>query len=117
MDVLHGAGWEVVVQNQIDSFEVDSSSQDSSADQHPYIAWAETLHHIVPLAEKPKHRTQVRFWRPTLVTVLGPGQKCGVGVSLYLLLCAISMDDIHIDALVDQLVEEFSRSIDWLYKH
>ena len=60
VDVLHGAGREVVVQNQVDSFEVDSSGQKSGADQHPDIARAETSHHVVPLAEKPTYRTQVK---------------------------------------------------------
>ena len=49
MDVLHRAGGEVVVQHQIDPFEVDSSGEQSRADQHPNLTGAEAVHDVVPL--------------------------------------------------------------------
>lgn len=55
MDVLHSAGGEVVVQHKVDSFEVDSSGEQSCANQHPNLTGAETVHYVVPLKQK-SHR-------------------------------------------------------------
>lgn len=52
VDVLHSAGGEVVVQYEVDSFEVNSSGQQSCADQHPNLSGAETVHYVFPLGEK-----------------------------------------------------------------
>lgn len=52
MDVLHGAGGEVIIQHEVDSFEVDSSGEQSRADQYPDLTGAETAHYIVPLKQK-----------------------------------------------------------------
>lgn len=49
MDVLDGSSWEVVVDDEVDAFEVNSSSQKSSADQHPDLPWTETGNNIVSL--------------------------------------------------------------------
>lgn len=52
VDVLHGAGWEVVVQHEVDPFEVDSSGEQSRADQYPNLTRAKTVDHVVPLKQK-----------------------------------------------------------------
>lgn len=57
MDVLHGAGGEVVVKHEVDSFEVDSSGQQSRADQYPNLTRTKTVHYVVPLKKK-SHRGQ-----------------------------------------------------------
>lgn len=54
VDVLHGAGGEVIIQHQVHSFEVDSSGKQSRTNQHPNLTGAEAVHHVVPL----KHRSQ-----------------------------------------------------------
>lgn len=51
VDVLHSAGGEVVVQHEVDSFEVDSSGEQSRADQHPNLTRAKTAHYVVPLKQ------------------------------------------------------------------
>lgn len=56
MDVLHRAGGEVIVQHEVDSFEVDSSGEQSCADQYPNLTRAETAHYVVPLEEEKSHR-------------------------------------------------------------
>lgn len=38
-------------------------------------------------------------------------------MSAYLLLCTVGVYDVHVDALVHQLVEELSCSLYRLYKH
>lgn len=53
VDVLHSAGGEVVVQDEVDAFEVDSSGEQSCADQDPNLPRAEAVHYVVPL----KHRS------------------------------------------------------------
>lgn len=52
MDVLHRAGGEVVVQHEVDSFEIDSSGEQSRADQHPNLTGPETAHYVVPLKQE-----------------------------------------------------------------
>lgn len=54
VDVLHSAGGEVVVQHEVDSFEVDSSGEQSRADQYPNLTRAKTVHYVVPLKQNTK---------------------------------------------------------------
>ncbi len=49
MDVFHSSGREVVVDNQVDTLEVNPTGHESSADQHPDLPRTETAHNIVPL--------------------------------------------------------------------
>lgn len=52
VDVFHSAGGEVVVEHDVDAFEVDSSGQQRRADQHPNLPGAETVHHVVSLERR-----------------------------------------------------------------
>lgn len=52
VDVVHSSGGKVVVDNQVDALEVDSTRQQSRADQHPDLPRTETAHNIVPLRHK-----------------------------------------------------------------
>lgn len=52
VDVLHRAGGEVIVEHDVDTFEVDSSGEQSRADQNPDLPRAETVHHVVPLKQE-----------------------------------------------------------------
>lgn len=56
VDVLYSAGGEVVVQHKVNSFKVDSSGEQSRADQHPNLTRAKTIHYVVPLKEKSHRR-------------------------------------------------------------
>lgn len=49
MDVLDSSGWEVVVDDQVDALEVNTTGQKSSADQHPDLPRTETGNNIVSL--------------------------------------------------------------------
>lgn len=60
VDVLHSAGGEVVVEHDVDAFEVDSSGQQRRADQHPNLPGAETVHHVVSL-ERHRQSGQKKF--------------------------------------------------------
>lgn len=52
VDVFHRAGGEVIVEHDVDAFEVDSSGEQSRADQNPDLPRAETVHHVVPLKQE-----------------------------------------------------------------
>lgn len=52
VDVLHRAGGEVIVEHDVDAFEVDSSGKQSCADQNPDLPGAKTVHHVVPLKQE-----------------------------------------------------------------
>lgn len=115
MDVLHSAGGEVVIQHEIDSFEVDSSGQQSCADQHPNFSGPETVHDVVSLKHKRNRRrlhNTVVLQRHSEDLLYNIWSACA-----YLLLCAVCVDHVHIDAFVHQLVEKLPRSVYWLHEH
>lgn len=49
MNIFHSAGGEVVVHYEVDSFEIDSSGEQSCANQHPNLPGSKTVHHVVSL--------------------------------------------------------------------
>lgn len=56
VDVFHSSGREVVVDNQVDTLEVNPTGHESSAEQHPDLPRTETVYNIVPLM-RDKERT------------------------------------------------------------
>lgn len=63
MDVFYCAGGEVIVQDDVDSFEINSSGQQSRADQHPNFTRAETVHNIVSLEQKTHTKKMMKYWK------------------------------------------------------
>ena len=57
VDVADGRRREVVVDDQVDTLEVDAAAHQLRADQHPDAAGAEALHHVVALPEQ-QHQKQ-----------------------------------------------------------
>lgn len=107
VDVLHGTGGKVIVKYKINSLEVDASGEQSRANQNPNLPWTKTVDNVVSLDRDKKKRT---------IKARG---TCDLAycVRWYLLLCPFRMDHIHIDALVNQLMEKLSSSFFGLYKY
>lgn len=113
MDVLHSAGGEVVVQHEVDSFEVDSSGEQSRADQYPNLTRAKAVDYVVPLKQtSPGGEGWIQGF-----TSERTHNNSVLSVCVDLLLCALCVDHVYIDAFIHQLMEKLPRSLYRLYKH
>lgn len=59
MNILHGTCREVVVYHQVDTFEIDSTSHKSRADEHPDFTSTEAANYIISLKEKKAQTSHV----------------------------------------------------------
>ena len=74
MDVADGRCGEVVVDDQVDAFEVDAATHQLGGYQHPDLASTETPHHVVSLIGRRKEdkvKGKTKNQNKSLSTVLG----------------------------------------------
>lgn len=54
VDVFHCTRWQIVIDDHIHSFEVNPSSQQGRADEHPDLPSSEAVHYLISLGRQKK---------------------------------------------------------------
>lgn len=62
MNVLHSTGRKVVVHHQVDAFEIDPTSHERRADEHPDFTCTKAADHVISLKDNNRTFKNIFNW-------------------------------------------------------